>query len=136
MAIRFSTKMNSFPGVDTTQKFAFMPPNPVGRVQVPFYPWEIRLAVLHCSRIRSILLIMSMSSILDAADPNLARYPKEKHGKPILYHGWGDSGRRPEPTLAYYKEVVAASGRTKALRRCRQTINKVVQTSSARNCSW
>jgi len=47
-----------------------------------------------------------MAAILDAKDPNLAPFLKDKGGKLIVYHGWGDAQIPPEPILDYYKDVV------------------------------
>jgi feruloyl esterase len=46
-----------------------------------------------------------MKSITDATDPDLTRFLVENEGKLIVYHGWGDAGVPPEPTLDYYREV-------------------------------
>jgi feruloyl esterase len=50
-----------------------------------------------------------MASITDAKDPNLTRFLKRKNGKLLIYHGWGDGDAHPEPTLDYYKQVVATT---------------------------
>ncbi|MBI2822131.1 MAG: tannase/feruloyl esterase family alpha/beta hydrolase [Acidobacteria bacterium] len=50
-----------------------------------------------------------MMSITDATDPDLTRFLTKKGGKLILYHGWRDPSSHPEPTLDYYKAVVAAT---------------------------
>jgi hypothetical protein len=47
-----------------------------------------------------------MSAITDAKDVDLSRFLKRKHGKLLLYHGWGDGDSHPEPTLDYYRAVV------------------------------
>ncbi len=50
-----------------------------------------------------------MKSITDATDPNLRRFLIKNGGKLILYHGWGDTATHPEPTLDYYKDIVATT---------------------------
>jgi len=50
-----------------------------------------------------------MMSITDATDPNLNRFLFKNDSKLILYHGWADSAASPEPTLDYYKDVVATT---------------------------
>ncbi|MBI2820692.1 MAG: tannase/feruloyl esterase family alpha/beta hydrolase [Acidobacteria bacterium] len=59
-----------------------------------------------------------MKSITDATDPDLTRFLMKKNGKLIIYHGWADGAAHPEPTLDYYKEVVATTfkGDAKAAR--------------------
>ncbi len=52
-----------------------------------------------------------MAAIVDAKDPDLSRFLIDKGGKLILYHGWGDSGPSPEPTLDYFKDVVSTTFR-------------------------
>ena len=46
-----------------------------------------------------------MKSITDATDPDLTRFLLQNEGKLMIYHGWGDAGVPPEPTLDYYREV-------------------------------
>jgi feruloyl esterase len=50
-----------------------------------------------------------MKTITNADDPNLQRFVRQGNGKLILWHGWADAGAPPEPTLDYYREVVAAT---------------------------
>ena len=50
-----------------------------------------------------------MMAITDSTDPDLTRFLNKNNGKLILYHGWGDAGSHPEPTLDYYKNVVATT---------------------------
>lgn len=50
-----------------------------------------------------------MMEITDATDPDLRPFLLQKGGKFILYHGWADPTVAPEPTLDYYKEVLAAT---------------------------
>ncbi|MBI2820837.1 MAG: tannase/feruloyl esterase family alpha/beta hydrolase [Acidobacteria bacterium] len=50
-----------------------------------------------------------MSSLTDAADPDLTRFLIKQGGKFILWQGWGDVGVHPEPTLDYYRDVVATT---------------------------
>lgn len=50
-----------------------------------------------------------MKAITDATDPDLKRFLTQNEGKFILYHGWGDAGVHPEPTVDYYQEVVDAT---------------------------
>ncbi len=50
-----------------------------------------------------------MMSITDATDPELTRFLIDNNGKLILSHGWGDAGPHPEPTLDYYKDIVAST---------------------------
>ena len=50
-----------------------------------------------------------MMSIFDATDPDLSQFLLESDGKLIIYHGWGDAGPQPEPTLDYYQDVVATT---------------------------
>ena len=50
-----------------------------------------------------------MAAIVDAKDPDLSRFLIDKGGKLILYHGWGDAGPPPEPTLDYFKDLVATT---------------------------
>lgn len=47
-----------------------------------------------------------MSRITDATDPDLSRFLVENDGKLLLYHGWADALVVPQPTLAYYHDVV------------------------------
>jgi feruloyl esterase len=48
-----------------------------------------------------------MMRITDAADPDLSRFARTQKGKLMLYHGWADPSIPSEPTLDYYKQVVA-----------------------------
>jgi len=59
-----------------------------------------------------------MMAITDATDPDLSRFLNRRRGKLLLYHGWADPEGQNEPTLDYYKEVVAATfaGDVKAAR--------------------
>ncbi|MEE8349657.1 MAG: tannase/feruloyl esterase family alpha/beta hydrolase [Acidobacteriota bacterium] len=50
-----------------------------------------------------------MASITDATDPDLRRFLIQNQGKLMIYHGWGDAGVHPEPTLDYYRDVVEAT---------------------------
>ena len=50
-----------------------------------------------------------MMSLTDAKDPDLSRFLKNKRGKLLLYHGWGDAGSHPEPTVDYYKDVLSTT---------------------------
>ncbi|MGH9786047.1 MAG: tannase/feruloyl esterase family alpha/beta hydrolase, partial [Terriglobia bacterium] len=50
-----------------------------------------------------------MMEIMDAKDPNLTPFLIQNGGKLILYHGWGDPQAPPEPTLDYYKQMVATT---------------------------
>ncbi len=51
-----------------------------------------------------------MASITNADDPDLTRFLVKNGGKLILAHGWGDAtGAHPEPTLDYYKDIVATT---------------------------
>lgn len=50
-----------------------------------------------------------MISIMDAKDPDLTRFLNKKGGKLLLYHGWRDPSSHPEPTVDYYKAVVATT---------------------------
>ena len=50
-----------------------------------------------------------MREIMNATDPNLARFLERRDGKLILWHGWNDAGAPPEPTKDYYDDVVAAT---------------------------
>nr|ADI23194.1 hypothetical protein [uncultured Gemmatimonadales bacterium HF0770_11C06] len=47
-----------------------------------------------------------MKRITDATDPDLSRFLIRNGGKLILYHGWADALVVPQPTLAYYHDVV------------------------------
>ena len=47
-----------------------------------------------------------MKRITDATDPDLSRFLIGNGGKLILYHGWADALVVPQPTLAYYHDVV------------------------------
>jgi feruloyl esterase len=47
-----------------------------------------------------------MKTFTDATDPDLTRFLVHNQGKLMVYHGWGDAGVPPEPTLDYYREVV------------------------------
>lgn len=59
-----------------------------------------------------------MKAITDATDPVLSRFLKQRNGKLIIYHGWADALVVPQPTLQYYRDVVAATfnGDTKMAR--------------------
>ncbi|MSO20833.1 MAG: tannase/feruloyl esterase family alpha/beta hydrolase [Acidobacteria bacterium] len=50
-----------------------------------------------------------VSSNLDATDANLTEFLIKRNGKLVIYHGWGDALISAEPTLDYYKEVVATT---------------------------
>ena len=50
-----------------------------------------------------------MKAITDATDPDLSRFLKQRRGKLIVYHGWADALVVPQPTLQYYRDVVAAT---------------------------
>ena len=50
-----------------------------------------------------------MKAITDATDPDLSRFLKQRHGKLIIYHGWADALVVPQPTLQYYRDVIAAT---------------------------
>ncbi len=47
-----------------------------------------------------------MRRITDAVDPDLSRFLLQQDGKLILYHGWADALVVPQPTVAYYRDVV------------------------------
>jgi pimeloyl-ACP methyl ester carboxylesterase len=47
-----------------------------------------------------------MARLTDATDPDLTRFLKRENGKLILYHGWADPNRQPEPTIDYYDSMV------------------------------
>lgn len=47
-----------------------------------------------------------MARITDATDPDLSRFLVENDGKLLLYHGWADGLVVPQPTLAYYHDMV------------------------------
>jgi feruloyl esterase len=48
-----------------------------------------------------------MATMMDATETDLSRFLKRNGGKLLLYHGWGDSGITPEPTIDYYNDVIA-----------------------------
>jgi feruloyl esterase len=50
-----------------------------------------------------------MMEITDAKDPDLRPFLVQNDGKLILYHGWRDSTVPPEPTVDYYKQVLATA---------------------------
>ncbi len=50
-----------------------------------------------------------MKALTDSTDPDLTRFLKDKPGKLLLYHGWGDATAQPEPTLDYFNAVVATT---------------------------
>jgi len=50
-----------------------------------------------------------MMEITDAKDPDLSPFLVQNNGKLILYHGWGDPQVPPEPTVDYYKQVLATA---------------------------
>ena len=50
-----------------------------------------------------------MKAITDATDPDLSRFLKQRRGKLIVYHGWADALGVPQPTLQYYRDVVAVT---------------------------
>ena len=50
-----------------------------------------------------------MMEITDAKDPDLRPFLVQNDGKLILYHGWRDATAPPEPTLDYYKQVLATA---------------------------
>ena len=55
-----------------------------------------------------------MRAITDATDPNLTRFlvkSGKSGGRLLLYHGWGDGAANPEPTVDYYKDVLAETFR-------------------------
>lgn len=62
-----------------------------------------------------------MMAITDAKDPNLTRFLKRKNGKLIVYHGWGDGDSHPEPSVDYYRAVVAKTFNGDTTRRARST---------------
>lgn len=47
-----------------------------------------------------------MGRITDATDPDLSRFLVGRDGKLILYHGWADALVVPQPTVAYYHDMV------------------------------
>ena len=47
-----------------------------------------------------------MKGITDAVDPDLTRFLLRQDGKLILYHGWADALVVPQPTVAYYRDVI------------------------------
>ena len=47
-----------------------------------------------------------MKGITDAVDPDLSRFLLEQDGRLIVYHGWADALVVPQPTVAYYRDVV------------------------------
>jgi feruloyl esterase len=51
-----------------------------------------------------------MSSIMDAADPDLGDF-KARGGKMILYHGWADVGVNPIMTVRYYEKIQRTMGK-------------------------
>jgi len=50
---------------------------------------------------------------LNATDPNLKPF-RERGGKLILYHGWGDAAIPAPNTIDYYKSVIATMGQSNA----------------------
>ena len=50
-----------------------------------------------------------MKTITDAVNPNLSRFLRQHDGKLIVYHGWADALVVPQPTLQYYRDVVATT---------------------------
>ncbi len=50
-----------------------------------------------------------MSSLLDATDPDLARF-RDRGGKLIMYHGWADAGVNPIMAIEYYESVLERLG--------------------------
>jgi len=50
-----------------------------------------------------------MKGITDAVDPDLSRFLLRQDGKLILYHGWADALVVPQPTVAYYRDVIATT---------------------------
>jgi hypothetical protein len=47
-----------------------------------------------------------MRQITDAVDPDLTRMLVDNDAKLLLYHGWADALVVPQPTLAYYHDMV------------------------------
>ena len=47
-----------------------------------------------------------MARITDATDPDLSRFLVDNDGKLLLYHGWADGLVVPQPTLAYYHDII------------------------------
>ena len=47
-----------------------------------------------------------MKRITDAVDPDLSRFLLQQDAKLILYHGWADALVAPQPTVAYYQDVI------------------------------
>ena len=50
-----------------------------------------------------------MISITEAKDPDLSRFLLKNDGRLIIYHGWREALANSEPTLDYYKDVVATT---------------------------
>ncbi len=53
-----------------------------------------------------------LAGILDSTDPNLRAF-RQRGGKLIHYHGWGDAAIPPEGSVDYFEAVQAAMGNTK-----------------------
>jgi feruloyl esterase len=50
-----------------------------------------------------------MGSLLDATDPDLARF-RDRGGKLLMYHGWADAGVNPIMAIEYYESVLERMG--------------------------
>lgn len=48
----------------------------------------------------------SMMAIMDASDPDLSRFLKDRHGKLIIYHGLVDALSVAQATVNYYQDMV------------------------------
>jgi feruloyl esterase len=49
------------------------------------------------------------AGFIDALDPNLNAF-KQRGGKLLMYHGWGDPAIAPESSVLYYSSVLQAMG--------------------------
>jgi Tannase and feruloyl esterase len=53
-----------------------------------------------------------LASVLNSTDPNLRPF-RDRGGKLIQYHGWGDSAIPPQDSIDYFETVQSAMGTTK-----------------------
>jgi feruloyl esterase len=91
------------------EKSPGLPPSRIGqatnRVSTPpeFGWWDFNMDEYTAGK------AVAMGKITDATDPNLTRFLIRENGKLILYHGWADQNRQPEPTVDYYEAMVKAT---------------------------
>ena len=70
---------------------------------VPDYDWQ-QFDIEH-----DLGKLTYMSALMDATDTDLDKF-RERGGRMLMYHGWGDTGVNPLMTVDYYRKVLARNG--------------------------